>query len=104
MADSKTFDLTSAQLEDLAKFDRLSARGTIRLALKAAGLDPKTVRPAEMRVVVQKLLPAELSLRGVDGPEVVCQTISKRLGHLGSTDEQAVATPDSIFARFGGRS
>jgi len=104
MADSTTFDATCSELEALANFDRLTARGTIRIAVKTAGLDPKTVAPREMRVVVDKLLEAELASRGVEDPDGICRTISKMLGQLRTSEESGSSSPDAIFARLGGES
>lgn len=40
MADPTPFDFTAERLERSTPLDQLAARGTLRLALKAAGLDP----------------------------------------------------------------
>ena len=43
VADARTFDWVCAQLEERSSLDRLEARGTVRLALKQAGLEPRHV-------------------------------------------------------------
>ena len=79
---------------------RLAARGTIRLALKTSGLDPKTVSPEELAVVVEQLLPRELEQRGVTDRDTVCKRILGALARLPA--EPAAASPESVFARLGG--
>lgn len=78
--------------------DRLQARGTVRLALKQAGLDPASVTPREMSVVVGKILPAELDARGVAASESICRELGASLATL--PRDQAAETPESVFGRL----
>ena len=66
MADSATFEWVCNELEQRTSLDRLEARGTVRLSLKQAGLEPGTVTTEQMKVVLEKVLPSELDSRGVD--------------------------------------
>jgi hypothetical protein len=66
------FDYAAEGLEQRTGFDRLEARGTLRLALKSAGLDPKSLTADQLGVVFQKLMPGELKLRGVSDAARVC--------------------------------
>jgi hypothetical protein len=100
MADSRAFDLVCEQLEGGTSLDRLAARGTVRLALKQAGLEARTVTPDQMAVVVDRILPGELSSRGIDGGDGVCASIRANLQHLDAGE--AVETPDAVFQRLGG--
>ena len=100
MADSPAFDWTCEELERLSDFDRLEARGTIRIALKASGLESRGVTPDQMRVVIDKLLPVELSARGIDDCDSICMRLTAGLGVL---DVAPVTdSPDEIFKRLGG--
>ena len=54
------FDFTAERLEHHTSLDRLEARGTLRIALKAAGLKAKSVSAAQLCVVFEKLMPDEL--------------------------------------------
>ncbi len=45
MADS-LFEFIAAQLEERTALDKLEARGTLRIALKEAGLDLRAVTPS----------------------------------------------------------
>lgn len=101
MADSSAFELTCGVLERETSFDRLAARGTVRLALKAAGLDSHSVSPEQMVVVVRKILTDELESRGVEGASRVCATLAEELARLEPTSTPE--TPDSVFARLGGQ-
>ncbi len=65
MAGSSAFEWLCTALEESTTLERLEARGTVRIALKEAGLEPRTVTPGELRVVVQKIMPRELRNRGV---------------------------------------
>jgi hypothetical protein len=98
MAVSEAFDFVCAQLEEHTSLDRLAARGTVRLALKNAGLEPNTVSADQMAVVVEKVLPEELSARGVDGD--ICSTMLQGLKRL--APGAAPETPDAVFKRLGG--
>jgi DNA-directed RNA polymerase subunit beta' len=63
MPDSTAFEYACTELEAQTALDRLASRGTIRIALKQAGLEARSVAPEQLAVVVQKILPAELSSR-----------------------------------------
>jgi hypothetical protein len=100
MPDSAAFEFACGQLEARTSLDRLAARGTVRIALKQAGLEARSITPEQMAVVVQKILPAELRSRGVDGCEQICTAI---LTGLGSIAQGPVSeTPDAVFKRLGG--
>ena len=101
MSDSSAFEAICTYLEESSSLDRLSARGTIRLVLKQAGLEPKTVTPTELGVVVKKLLPAELRARDVADPDALCDRIAHVLRGLDGAAR--TDTPDAIFARLASR-
>ena len=69
-------------------------------ALKQAGLDARNITPAQMAVVVQKILPTELGSRGIDSAEELGQAILAGLGNIASGP--ASETPDAVFKRLGG--
>jgi hypothetical protein len=100
---SELFDLAAERLEHHSTLDRLQARGTLRLALKAAGLDPKRVTAEQLQVVFDRVLPDELENRGVGEAASVCRAV---MGDVASSavagEGSAAATPDEIFQRLGG--
>ena len=66
MADSSpVFDKTCEEIEQRTSLERIEVRGTVRIGLKAAGLDAIGVYGAQMAVMLRKLLPKELEARGV---------------------------------------
>jgi hypothetical protein len=100
MADSVAFDHLCGELEARSSLDRLEARGTIRIALKSAGLDPRSVSPDQLGVVVDKLLSAELANRGIEGSEALCDQL--RRGLEGLDVGNSCDTPEAVFSRLGG--
>lgn len=100
MADSEAFDLVCEKIESTTSLDRLAARGTVRIALKQAGLEARSVTPDQMQVVVERILPGELQSRGIESGEGVCQSITSALSGLASTG--GAETPDAVFRRLGG--
>jgi hypothetical protein len=98
--ESAAFEAACNCLEQSGSLDRLAARGTVRLALKQAGLDPKAVTGRELAVVAKRLLPAELQARGVADPDGLCTRIAKALEGVDSGSGSD--TPEAIFARLAG--
>lgn len=101
MADSTSFDFACSELERGTTLERLESRGTVRLALKDAGLDARSVSAIQMSAVMTQLMPKELNNRGVENAESICQAIASALAAL--PDNGAAAdTPESVFQRLGG--
>jgi hypothetical protein len=100
MANASAFECACEVLEHDTGLERLAARGTVRIALKEAGLDAQSVQPTQMAVVVQRVLPELLRARGVETPEVVCTRIRERLAKV--KDELTAESPDAVFRRLGG--
>lgn len=97
MADSQAFTVLCQALEDESNFDRLEARGTVRLALKNAGLEANTVTAPQLDVVIDKILPSELEARGVD--QAVCARLRAALTGVETTPAQE--GPEAVFDRLG---
>ena len=102
MADSAAFEAACTALERSGALDRLVARGTLRLVLKAAGLEPKTATARDLVVAVKRLLPAELAARGVGRPDALCASVADALGGV-AEDRSSGDTPEEVFARLGAR-
>ena len=96
---SRVFEQVSEMLERRTGMSRLEARGTTRIALKSAGLDPNHVNRDQMLVVIAKVLPAELLERGVDDAHAVCEFVAS-LVKSESPDEKADAAGDRIDGLF----
>lgn len=100
MAESAAFTLVCTHLESATGLARPAARGTVRLALKEAGLDAAGVTPDQMKVVLDKVLPAELAARGIEEPESHCAALAAGIEGLAAAP--AGESPDAVFARLGG--
>ncbi len=101
MADSTSFEFACSELERTTSLDRLTARGTVRLALKETGLEARSVTPSQMTTVMTKVLPRELATRGIEEGESTCAAIASALSNL--PDEDVVDTPEAVFQRLGGK-
>jgi len=99
--ESPVFERTADELEALSSMSRLEARGTLRLALKDAGLVPKTVNAKAMLVVLDRILPQLLTRRGVQSAPEMCRSISGVVRSLTSETSYDLDTPEKVFARIG---
>jgi hypothetical protein len=102
VAESPTFDWICSELERRTDLDRLEARGTIRLALKEAGLQARSVTPEQMKVVLERMLPGELATRGVDDAESLCTALLPDLQAIASDPGGGPEAPEDVFRRLGG--
>ena len=100
MADSPVFESVCAVLERSSSLDRLESRGTVRLALKHAGLDAGSVTAAQMTVVLEKVLPEELAARGVSDCDSLLGEAASALAAVESGEQHD--SPESVFTRLGG--
>jgi hypothetical protein len=95
------FDFVSDELERLTTLEKLEARGTVRLALKAAGLDARTVTTPQMVATLEKVMPAEMRARGVENGDQVCKTLVTRLEAAHPSSGAAnLESPEAIFRRL----
>lgn len=100
MAAAPVFELVAQALEEITDLDRLEARGTLRLALRRTGLEPATATAMKMLVVLERVMPGELSSRGVDHAEEVCGEIARRLKHEDVDPGRPETTPADMFRRI----
>jgi hypothetical protein len=96
------FDRVCEALEQATQLDRLSARGTVRLALKSAGLESASATPKQLSVVIARVLPNELRARGVADPAEVCSVLERALGDAPAPTAPAQASPEEMFRRLRG--
>ncbi|MCA9503469.1 MAG: hypothetical protein H6748_04300 [Spirochaetaceae bacterium] len=95
---STAFEQASRQLERSTDLDRLEARGTLRIMLKKAGFDAKSIGRSDLQAVIQQLLPEELVARGIARPEHVIEGLVAALAPL--EDETDRRQPSEIFRRM----
>ena len=100
MADLTAFERACQSLEQWTELSRLEARGTLRIALKQAGLNPASVKAAELCVVVRMVLSKELAARGIADAESICERLQSELA--GIQDSDSADRPEVVFARLGG--
>ena len=99
--ETSLFDLAAQKLEQHTGFSQLEARGTLRIAVKSAGLDPSSLALDELRVVFEKLMPGELDQRGVKDTEGACAAVMRDLESAPiDTTDSASSTPDDVFRRL----
>ena len=95
------FDLVSQALERRSDLGKLEARGTVRLALKEAGLDARAVTREQMEVMLTRVMPRELRCRGIADPEPLCEAIRAELAQTASDGDAATQdSPEAIFRRL----
>jgi hypothetical protein len=99
VAGSRAFEWVCEEVERATLLDRLEARGTVRIALRNAGLEAASVRPDQMGVVLERVLPGELSLRQVEDAAVLCQRLAKAV--VGIDAEGSDDSPEEVFRRLG---
>ena len=100
MARSPVFEWVCDALEQRTDLERLEARGTVRIALREAGLDAAAVTTDQMRVVLDKVLAGELSARAIDDPDAVCEQIAKGLDDAGVEAAPTEPSPEDVFRRL----
>ena len=97
------FDIAAERLEESSDMDRLEARGTLRLAVKEAGLDVQNLTVPQLQAVFEKLMPKELEARGVTDAAATCKAAMKDIVNSASAaDLETSNSPDEIFKRLGG--
>jgi hypothetical protein len=97
------FEFVAGQLEKRSELDRLEARGTLRIALKEAGLDPRTVTVEQMAVMLVRAMPKELSTRGIQNADGICQGIATAVKAFQGGPQASAETPEDVFRRLGAR-
>jgi hypothetical protein len=99
--DTAIFDIAAERLEQHSGLDRLEARGTLRIALKIAGLTVESVTAAPLCVVFEKVMLAELETRGVSDAAAVCSAVVDDLANTPSPSEaESSGDLDTIFRRL----
>lgn len=104
MVDSPAFEWTCQAIEGATELPRLAVRGTVRMALKKAGLDPGVVTQQQMQLVLEHVMPKELQLRGVAKAEEVCKSLITELATVDLASFRVEAaprrTPEETFRRI----
>ena len=101
MLGSPAFAWTCAEIERVTALSELVARGTVRLALKQAGLEPQSVSGDQMAIVLREILPRELASRAIADAARLCSEIALRIRARSFAGGDAVV---DVFERLGGGS
>lgn len=97
------FDFAAERLEHHTGFNRLEACGTLRIALKFAGLDMDSITAGQLCVVFEKVMPAELEKRGVKEAAEACGAVIEDLANAPAPSDDAPSGDlDGVFRRLGG--
>jgi hypothetical protein len=99
---SPVFEFVAAEVERRSALATLEARGTVRLALKRAGLDANSVTSAQMSVVLERVLPEEIRSRGVARSEELCRGVAAALRGAHPDESGPSESPEAIFRRLAG--
>ena len=95
------FDFVAEELERRTQLEKLEARGTIRLALKSAGLSAREVTGEQMAVVLEQVMPAELGPRGVEDAAALCAELARAVaGFTPTGGEPSGVSPEDVFRRL----
>lgn len=98
------FEHIADGLERRTDLEKLEARGTVRLALKEAGLDAASLTASQALVVLSRVLPRELRARGVEGADSVCEALQTSLVAAHPSDVAAAGdadeSPEAVFRRL----
>jgi len=99
MADSAVFEFVAGELERLAGLGRPAARAAVRSVLAKALYAPNSVSVDQMQLLIERLLPAEISANGVADAERVCKQIQAGLASR-ALSADGPESPDEIFSRM----
>jgi hypothetical protein len=102
MADSAAFAWVCDQLQRTTPLSEIEVRGTVRLALKQAGLEARGVSGEEMAVLLTKVMPAELQQRAVDNAAQLCEELADRIRREHFTEAPDPKSVEAVFRRLGG--
>ncbi|MFT5443986.1 MAG: hypothetical protein ACI8W3_003037 [Myxococcota bacterium] len=95
------FDSLAQALEERTALSRIEARGTMRLAMKEAGVDSARFTVEQVEAVMRKVMPGELAARGIDNGQEIGESIAAEARlHVG--DATGGDSPEDIFSRLGG--
>ena len=96
------FDIASERLEHHTEFNRLEARGTLRIALKEAGLKAPELTLPQLEAVFEKVMPGELERRRVEDAVATCNIVMGEVARVaGPASASSSSDVDEVFRRLG---
>ena len=101
-ADSPVFERTCEEIEQRTPLERLEVRGTVRIGLKAAGLDADSVGAEQMVVMLRRVLPEELEIRGISDAAALCEGVAAAIeGVVFEAPADRAGAAAATMSRFG---
>lgn len=98
---SPAFEWVCKALVAKGVMSALEARGTVRLAVKDAGMNPATIPKVPMSIVLTRVLRKQLELRNVRDAAKIVAEIAAKLATAELTEGPSAESPEDIFARLG---
>jgi hypothetical protein len=96
------FDIAAERLEHHTDFNRLEARGTLRIAVKEAGLKAQNLTLPELEAVLEKVMPGELKRRRVEDAVAICNIVMGEVARVaGPGSATSSSSADDVFRRLG---
>jgi hypothetical protein len=65
-----------------------------------SGLDPKTVTPAQLQVILERVMPGELESRGVAKTDAVCRSLKVQVESVPEDQWDQSGDVDEVFKRL----
>ncbi len=96
---ANAFNFVSSELEKRCDLSQFVARGTLRLALRDAGLDPHWVTWVQMKHAVDRVLASELVKRSVADSTGVCREILALVETQMGAAETSRSSPEDFLRR-----
>ena len=95
------FDAAAERLEHHTELNRLEARGTLRIAVKEAGLKVQKLTLQQLEAVLGKVMPVELERRAVQDATAICSIVMGEVARLAGPDAAQPSGADEVFRRLG---
>lgn len=102
MSTSPVFEWLATEMAARTHQDALQSRGTLRLALHNAGIEVRSFSKDEAFVVIGRLLPGELKLRGFSNAQAICAQLEAALRVM-TFARTGHESAEAAFARLGRR-
>jgi phosphoribosylamine-glycine ligase len=100
VSSSPLFEWLCSEIATRTTLGLPQSRGTVRLALKDAGIELRTLNKGQALVIIDRVLPHELQLRGVGNAATLCAGISQALRAL-TLQQTGPDSAEAIFERLG---
>lgn len=101
MSGSPAFEWLCSELQQRTNLTQVQARGTVRLMLSEAGLDPNHLRKNQLLVLIERQLLTELKKRRIIHLDILAGELAARLRMTALDESQQPTDPETVFSRLG---